>query len=161
MTSNAESNRTEPWGHWNVANFYPPYPSNGAPMKTLEYRGYSIVEVNYNPTIGDTFNPDRVYTVKDEFDDPLPILQQTHWTPFDAMAAVDIVLNVPTNKHKWPSTVVYEYNQSLRYRRHWGLTYAALLDVEAICVSALDFDDNPTQEVLDRIRTLKATVMSL
>lgn len=131
-------------------------------MKELEYRGYRVVEVNYNPVQGDLFSPDRAYTVLDGFDDPLPILQQLHWTPFEAMAAIDILIDAPdhTISRRWPSTITYEYNKALVFRKHWSLTYVALLDIESLCRNAQDFDDNPAAAILDRISKLKSTVQS-
>lgn len=133
----------------------------------IEYQGRRIVANAYtgafdkSDTMG--FNVPVAYVVLDEFDDPaLPIIQHWFWSPHDAKCAIEFVdwiePRVSKDRKNWPTTVAYEYTQMTAYRRNFHKVYAAIKEIEAMCESARDFDENMTDDVLKRLRLLRQVV---
>lgn len=143
-----------------------PYETQG--MKSIEYRDYRITRVSYAQVHGKVdycgFPVEHAFAVKDELGDQLPITQQLHWTPVDAMHAIDIVLHL--QEHAKPKTkrynknlhTAFEYNLAVAYRRSFGPVYVALMDIEAICREARDWKENPTEDIMKRLQLLRQVV---
>lgn len=93
-----------------------------------EYRDYIIRRKKYEPAAGEPgcmgFHIEHVYVVEDEFGEPgLPeILQQVFWSPADAAQAIDFRIQIgpyiDKNQRTWPTTLAYEFNNLLRFRRN-------------------------------------------
>lgn len=158
------------------ATMHPPYPYYNQfynpvrnPMtkeiSEFEYRGLRIVANAYTgafdkfDTMG--FNVPAAFVVLDAFDEPgLPIIQHWFWSPWDAKNAIDFVEWVkPTiDKKKWPTTVAYEFNLMIAYKRNFTHVFTTLKDIEKIVREAISFDDNPAQAVLDKLTLLRQLV---
>ena len=132
----------------------------------VTYNGRRIVANQYNglhdniDSMG--FKVPVAFVVLDEFDEPaLPIIQHWFWSPYDAAAAIRFVdwvsPRIAKNK-KWATSVAYEYNQMVAYRRNFDHVYAALREIEDMCISARDFDDNATPDILKRLQLLRQVV---
>lgn len=134
-------------------------------ISEFDYRGLRIVATKYNgaydksDTMG--FDVPVAFVVLDAFDDPaLPIVQHQFWSPWDAKNAIDFVEWVkPTiDAKKWPTSVGYEFNLMIAYKRNFTQVYATLKDIENICRDSFAFDENPAQAVLDRLKLLGTAV---
>ena len=141
-----------------------PYETKG--MKSIEYRDYRITRVSYAQAHGKVdycgFPVEYAFAVKDELGDPLPITQQLHWTPLDAKHAIDIVLHLQefTKPKRYNKNVhvAYEYNLAVAYRRSFGPVYVALMDIEKLCREALDWKENPAEDIMKRLQLLRQAV---
>lgn len=137
-------------------------------MKSIDYRDYRIIRTNYEQVHGKVdycgFTVEHAFTVKDELGDKLPITQQLHWTPVDAMHAIDIVLHLEAHakpkRRRYDKNlhVAFEYNLAVAYRRSFGPVYVALMDIEAICREARDWKEDPTEEIMKRLQLLRQVV---
>jgi hypothetical protein len=136
-------------------------------ISEVEYRGRRIVANAYtgafdkSDTMG--FNVPVAFVVLDEFDDPaLPLIQQWFWTPHDASAAIRFVdwvtPRIAKDKKNWPTTIAYEYNMMVAYRRNFDEVYGAIKEIEKMCIDARDFDDDMTAAVLSRLQRLRQVV---
>jgi len=133
----------------------------------FEYKGYIIRQVEYVPTIErvESFGMkvDSAYRVLDDIteEDALPFLQKWFWTPAEAISAVDLHLYLKSlGKRLAPSTAIFEYNQALRYRWRWGSCFVALMKIEKAIEGAAVLGEDPTEEVQEILRTMKAEVHS-
>lgn len=136
-------------------------------ISEIEYAGKRIVATKYVgafdniDTLG--FNVPVAFVVLDEFDEPaLPLTQQWFWSPHDAQAAIRSVdwltARIDKTKHRWPSTVSHDYNQMVAYRRNFDHVYAAVREVEQMCLDARDFDEDVREAVLSRLTLLRQAV---
>lgn len=136
-------------------------------MQSANYKGYEILET---PHIG-TFNHyeshgikvDKAYTVVDEFgDQTLPLIHNVFWTPADAAQAIDAAIwfeaRVNKSRATWPSTIVFEYNTMMSYRRNFFAVFQALKEIEDLCVESKDLDENPRDAIIERLQLLRLEV---
>lgn len=150
----------------------PKYLSKGDTMSgqtETEYRGYIIRRVPYKPASGDAgclgFPITHVYKVEDEFGDPgLPeLIQQIFWSPADAAQAIDFRVDLgpiyERNMHKWATTLAYEFNNLLRFRRNAVYLLCEVNSLRNAVQEAVDFgDDLPitrVQSFLSDIESVK------
>lgn len=130
-------------------------------MNEMQWRDRRIVQVDYKGPDCYGFKMHTAFEVRDEFDEPaLPVVQHQFWSPADAIAAVeccDIVAPKMIGK-KWPSTVQYEFNLMLLYRRNHDLVYDALRRIREAVQQARDFDENPSDAILGILNGLHATM---
>ncbi len=147
---------------------YPPYEyQRSKSMREDEYHGYRIVEQKYNGAFdkSDTmgFEPNVVYVVLDDFDDPiLPFSHHQFWSPWDARNAIDFHewFKAERGKRYFPSTASHDFNYVMQYRRRPNAVYAAVQDLKKIVRSARDFDENPSQAIMDRIALLETELQA-
>lgn len=136
-------------------------------INEIEFRGRRVVANAYkgafdkSDTLG--FRVPVVYSVLDEFDDPaLPTSQHWFWSPFDATAAIRFVEwvtpRIDKSKKNWATTIAYEYNTMIAYRRNFDEVYGAIREIEQMCVEAKDFDEDMTDAVLKRLQLLRQVV---
>lgn len=144
-----------------------PHGEGGRALKNVDYKGHVIQEVPYSGTPGNYesygLEVNKAYRVVDDFgDDTLPLLNNVFWTPADAAQAVDAALwlesRVDKAKATWPSTVTFEYNQMMAYRRRFYAVYQALSEIDDMCQSARDFDENPREAIIGRLQLLRLEV---
>lgn len=149
----------------------PDYPNNyyyrEPNMRAIEYRGETIKRVKHTQLHDNIdfagFPCDHVFMVVDDMtgEPSLPITNPRHWTPFDAMHAIDIAMHVKKhikNQRKWPTTIAHEVNMAIAMRRSFGPAYVALLEIEEMCRDAKIFDENPADQILKRIALLRQVV---
>lgn len=117
-----------------------------------EYRGWRIVETETD-TECHGFKMGRVFTVMDEFDEPLPVLQHTFWSPSDARLTIDFVEQFRKNP-KWPTTMTYELNEAACYRRNFIEVFATLKKLRTILDDCQEMGDDPTQPIRDALTLL-------
>ncbi len=150
-----------PYPYYN--EFYQPW--RNTVQKEVQYRGYRIVAQEYtgagdkSDTMG--FDVPVVYTVLDDFDEAaLPLVQQWFWSPWDARNAIDFFEWVKTtiDKKKWPTTPAHEFNFMLAYRRKIPAVFQAVHDLKKILRDAADFDENPAQQVKERLVLMEAEI---
>ncbi len=112
----------------------------------IEYRGYRIVELEVEvESFG--FPMTRAFQVLDEFDDPLPLSQNLHWSPGDARLAIDFVHDVFKVTKKWPTTQSHEFNIALAYRGNFIQVYKTLQNIKRVLGDCQEMGDDPTTEV--------------
>ena len=118
-----------------------------------EYRGYRIIEVETDiESLG--FPMRHAFRVLDEFDDPLPLVQDLHWSPADARLAIDFVLDVFKVTKKWPTTKAHEFNIAVAYRANFVQVYQAILKIKATLADCREMGDDPTDEVSATLHAL-------
>lgn len=136
-------------------------------ISEVEYRGRRIVANNYTGAFDNSdtmgFNVPIAFSVLDEFDEPaLPTVQHWFWSPHDAAAAIRFVdwvtPRIAKDKKTWPTTVAYEYNMMVAYRRNFDEVYGAIKEIEKMCIDARDFDDDMTAAILSRLQLLRQVV---
>ena len=134
-------------------------------LRAVDYHGRRIAAVPYSGAVGkvDTmgFDTPVAYIVLDEFDEPaLPVLTQWFWSPHDAAAAVRFVdwigPYILARKANWPTTVEYEFELAMAYRRKFSDVYAALKDIERLCQQ--DDAENAKREIAARLGLLRQVV---
>lgn len=105
----------------------------------IEYRGWRIVEEAVDAE-AHGFAMTRAFAVYDDLDDPLPVLQNLHWSPNDARLAIDFCMDVfaLTRGKKWPTTQTHEFNVAVAYRARFVEVYQALRKVERLLSSEDD-----------------------
>jgi len=130
----------------------------------FEWRGYRIIHTTDKKLIGETkdrfgFPVTQGWIVRDCFDDnPIPPPTQWFYTPYDAIAAVEIVEAMRENTTPWTSFNAAYYG-SMHLRNHFWIVFSTLLSIEKLCRDAAKFDDNPGAAVLDRLHMMKARTM--
>lgn len=136
-------------------------------IREVEYRGRRIVLTDDNNLVGQKFpdkwgfTTDRGYVVLDEFDEHV-FPAGVHWfyTPDDAAAAIELLDSaLPTIKESTPTTFTYEYGVMRRYRAEFGLTYKALVDIQAAVDEATQFGDDPSEKIKTILHTLRQNAM--
>lgn len=137
-------------------------------MKETTFNGYRVIQVQNNQlhdksdSLG--FDHPVVYTVRDDFDESvLPPPVYNFWTPHEACGAIQLAATI--GKHllgnpKWPTTMIFEYNRFLQYRRNWGAVMSALIEIETMCSEAIDFGEDATKDVLKRLQKLQGAIYS-
>lgn len=149
---------------YHPCHFKPVNPMSSRGKTEVEFQGRRIVATKYtgafdkSDTMG--FDVPVAFVVLDEFDEPaLPIVQHWFWSPWDARNAIKMVDwlkdRIERDKRLWPSTVPYEFNLMLAYRRNFADVYATLREIEDMCISARDFDENVTESVLRKVQHLR------
>lgn len=125
----------------------------------IEYRGYRIVETEVE-TECFGFPMTKAFKVLDEFDDPLPILQNLHWSPGDARLSIDFVHDVFKVTKKWPTTQTHEFNIALAYRANFVQVYQTLQSVKKVLADCQEMGDDPTAEVSSLLHGLHVSSVS-
>ena len=129
----------------------------------ITWRGERIVQIDYKPiqpfSRDDAygFTMQQAFVVRDDMDEPcLPISQQYFWSPAEAIAAIymrDFIAPEVTGK-RWPTTVMYEYNQMTLYRRNFHQVYHVLQQIKKVLADAKEWDENPTDKIRDMLNLL-------
>lgn len=125
----------------------------------IEYRGWRIIETDTDQECHG-FKMGRVFTVLDEFDDPLPITQHTFWSPADAMLVIDFVVEFKKDKN-WPTTMTYELNEAACYRRNFVQVHKTLRGLRTILSDCEEMGDDPTKEIRDALSLLHQASMEV
>jgi|SRR5690606_26604599 len=124
----------------------------------IEYRGWRIVEEEADVECHG-FRMSRVFAVYDDLGDPLPILQNRHWSPGDAKLAIDFCIDVfalMKQGQKWPTTQTAEFNEAILYRRNFVEVYQALRRVELIAQIGDDgLGEDPLKAIEEELRCLR------
>lgn len=123
----------------------------------MMYRDHRIVHVDYAGPECMGFKMPKAFKVMDEFDEPtLPLVQQTFWTPGDAVSAIHMseVVAPGLKGPKWPTTVQYEYNIMLLYRANFDRVFHAIQKIKKAIRDAKDFDENPSEEITKILNSL-------
>lgn len=135
-------------------------------QKEMQWRGERIVQVPYtvqpfNKADAFGFTVKEAYVVRDGLDEPcLPLSQQWFWSPGEAIAAIEMrdTLAPLIRGPKWPSTVMYEYNLMVTYRRNFHHVYDALVRIRKACDESRDFDENPRAEIEKILHALRQNI---
>lgn len=117
-----------------------------------EHRGWRIVEVEVDQECHG-FRMGRVFKVLDEFDEPLPVLQHTFWSPSDARLTIDFVEQFRKNP-KWPTTMTYDLNEAGCYRRNFVDVHQTLRGLLTILADCQEMGDDPTIPIREAINYL-------
>lgn len=125
----------------------------------IEYRGWRIVEEAVDAE-AHGFAMTRAFAVYDEFDEPLPINQNLHWSPNDARLAIDFCLDVfaLTRGKKWPTTQTHEFNVAVAYRANFVRVYQVLRKVEML-TNDDGLGDDPLKAIRDELQYLRQSCL--
>ena len=125
------------------------------------HRDYRIIHTTDPKEIGQTkdsygFPVTQGWIIRDSFDEnPVPAPTTWFYTPFDAVAAVEIIDAMRADHSPFPSFNAAYYGAA-QLRVHFWLVFAALRSIEARCREALPFDeDGLAKWVLDDLHRMK------
>lgn len=131
------------------------------------HRGVRIVQTSDPRFVGQAdcagFKIDSGFVVRDEFDDfVLPVPMQWFYTPYDAIAAIEMRDTVlPTIKEATPATtLVYEYNLMWSFRQNYHYVHHALAKIQNALDDAAQFDENPARAIGDILHGLRQQIAS-
>lgn len=130
----------------------------------MEWRGERIIHTDDVRLVGGIvagFAIAQGFVVRDAFDEPtLPVSMQAFFTPWDAIAAIEMRDTVlPTIKEHTPTTtLVYEYNLMWAYRQNYWMVHHALQLIQNALDDAVAFDDNPARAVGDILHGLRQNI---
>lgn len=131
-----------------------PTPRPGTVLGSMIYRGYEIIHTNDPRLVGDKncagFNITSGFIVRDDMGDTvLPNLLAWFYTPFDAIAAIQIMDMLPDLQDggRWPTTILYEYNKQYAQRRDFVMAFHTFHKIKKLCAQSVEFDENPRDEI--------------
>lgn len=108
-----------------------------------DHQGWRIVEVETDAECMG-FPMRHAFKVIDEFDEALPTVQNLFWTPQEAAAAIDFVVQ---RGGKWKPAYNHDLNMAIAYRRNAIDVYACVQAVRQVLHDARELDDNPSTEI--------------
>lgn len=132
-------------------------------VSSHNYKGFEVVKVPHRGSFDNYesfgFPVEWSYTVLDDMGEAtLPLIQNSFWTPADAVQAIDAALwlqeRVSLRYSDWKASTAYEYNRMMAHRRRFFCVYKALRDIEDVCKESADLDENPRDAVLALINQL-------
>ena len=135
-----------------------PTPAAGTVLGSTWHRDHEIIHTTDPRFIGTVdvygFKPTSGFVVRDDMGDyVLPIGMQWFYTPYEAVAAIEMV-----EYAKPPTTPTFEYGLMQAYRRNWWMVFVAIDKILKLCVEARDFDDNPGEEIYKELHALRQNV---
>lgn len=156
--------------HWNKSSKVSataPLPSPDNIIHEVPYRGRRIVCTDDKRLVGQLypdsfgFTTDRGYVVLDEFDEIIfPIGMHWFYTPHDAACAIEMLDTIlPTIKEEAPyETLSHAYHLMSRYRQMFWCTYTAILSIDRALAQAVQFEENPRDEIATILHNLRQRV---
>ena len=132
-------------------------------MHEVSFMGLRIVAQQYNGLFDNSdtmgFRVPAAFAVIDDFDEPaLPLVQQWHWSPWDARNAIWFCAWYKEHiipGRRWKDSQSWKFCDLLEYRRKPHLPFAAVQDIKKIIAESADFDENPAKLITLRIEQLE------
>lgn len=144
-----------------------PLPPPNNIIHEVKYRGRRIVLTDDRNLVGSSypdkwgFAPTQGYIVLDEFDEVIfPVGMHWFYTPDDAAMAIEMLDTIyPQIKDRNPATtLLHEYGVMRAYRREFWHTYGALQDIRKLVDDARAFEENPLEDIAQRLHFLRQQV---
>lgn len=134
-----------------------PSPEPGSVLGSTWHRGYEILHTTDPRFIGQVdvygFKPTSGFIVRDDMGDyVLPIPMQWFYTPYDAVAAIEMMETAA------PDSPVFQYGLMQAYRRNWWMVFGAMNKILDTCIDARELDDNPREDIYQILHVLRQSV---